>query len=577
MSRVRLQWSLPTVIVGALLLAACGTNPAAADDNRAFLPKSDPVRVELPQGAEVLKHPLAAGLLATLQKSTQWETIEATPQFDRLRLLGQLIAKSTGEDWQTGLRKLTAGGVAVSFAPGKKPGITAVIAASDEATLKRFLQTVKQHARSRLPEPQRSRVYRTVRRDGREITRIGPAAYAVVGNRLVVASTEKRLLDALTRAAKSPKQTAGKRKAYARVSIDVAAIRKTPGLAKGLKLPAKDAGGIAILGGWLDLLRKGDRITAEVVPDGESLEIRVRSTAKRTNTTPGLTGYFTDGQRKKIAPLLRLPNTIYAASWYRDYRALWNGRAKLLTAEGRKKLEEGNQTIQQPLSVIGARALPSRAFSLLGTRFRAVVVRQDKPEYDVELASRLPAAGLAIELRDETAFQTEVVPLFRGVSLILTLGQQKMLLHKEKHNGADLAGLKFRSNSAAASQGNRIRFNFAPTYAVARKHLLVGSTPTIVRQMIDEIDRQSREHASVTTTATEMQRLSLTEAARAVREFGSTLILAGTFTAGLSVAEAKQELDLFTGNLESVGEITTEAGFDKHGFLYRVHIGKQSR
>ena len=571
--RTRLHRSVFTGLVAGLIPLAAVPQALRADDNRAFLPKGETVVVELPRGADILQHPVVAGLLAGVQKSSQWEAIQSSPQFDRLRLIGELIAKATGDDWKTGLRKLTAGGAALSFSPAKTAGLTAVLTAADETALKRFITISKQHVQSRLPEPQRKHVYRTVRRDGHEITRVGPAAFAVVGKRLIVASTERRLLDALKRGANSAKSSR-KPTALARVSVDVAAIRKTPDFAKALKHPAKDAGGVAILGGWVDLLRTADHVTAEVVPDGKSLEIRLRSNAARHKTTPGLEGFFTDGKREKVAPLLQLPNTIYSASWYRDYRALWRSRAKLLTAQSRKTIEEGDETVRQQLSVIGAKTLPSRAFSLLGTRYRVVVTRQQKTEYRVDLPSKLPLAGLAVELRDESAFRKEVIPFFRGLSLILSF-EQKMVLTKSKHKGADLVGLRFRDDETAASEGNRIRFNFAPTYAVTRKHLLVGTTPAIVRQMIDEIDRQARQHSVVTTTATELQSLSLTESAQAIRDFGSTLTLALSFNGGLSVAESKRELELLAKFLESVGKITTEAGFDAKGFQYRIRIGNK--
>ncbi|MFQ5733446.1 MAG: hypothetical protein ACE5KM_16030 [Planctomycetaceae bacterium] len=577
-TRLCRRFILPA-LAGVLALFAADR---ASGDHRSLLPPDDLVIVEVPRGSELLDHPLATRLLAGLEKSSQWQGLKSTPQFDRLRLIRRLIEKASGEDWKTGLRKLTAGGAAVAFSPGKTGGVTAVIAAADAKALQRFIAVAQRHVRSRLPEPQRSGVYRTVRKAGREYTKVGEAAFALVGNRLLFGSNERRLLDALKRLDLVKREERPQRGAkadrppapYLRVSVNAAGLRKLPDVAKLLKLPAREAGAVALLGGWTDLLRNGNRLAAELVPDGNSLELRVRSAATRAATTPGLTGFFTDGKRETIAPLLQLPNTIYAASWYRDYRSLWNGRSKLLTAKSLKTIEEGDETIRKQFSVIGGKMLPSRAFSLMGPRFRAVAVRQPKSEYRVDQPSRLPAGGLAIELRDESAFRDEVVPFFRGLSLILTFGEQKMLLYKSKYKGADLAGLRFRDDAASASQADHIRYNFAPTYAVTRGHFFAGSSATIVRQMIDEIDRQSRERAAVRTTATEMQRLSLTEAAQAVRDFGSTLTLALSFNGGLSVAESKRELELLAKLLATVGEITTEAGFDKRGFLYRVRIGK---
>jgi hypothetical protein len=358
------------------------------------------------------------------------------------------------------------------------------------------------------------------------------------------------------------------------VTIDAAAVRNIPQVKKALQLPAENTALIALLGGWSDLLRRSKTITGELTAVGNALEFRLRSDAKATGVTPGLQDFFADGRQRKIAPLLQLPDQIYSASWYRDFRSLWDGRAKLLAAKPLKKLEDGNETLRQQLSVIGGKVLPSRAFSLLGPHFRAVVVRQEKSEYAVEVTSRTPAAGLVVDLRDENAFREEVIPLFKAVGLLLTVNEAKMHTRKSTYKGTELTSVGQRDDSVSAKAGNRLRFNLNVTYAVTRGHLVAGTTRTVVEKLIDELDRQARERTTISKSATEMQRISLTEAAAALQAFQPALLRQLAFDQGLSVAEGKAEVAVVGEVLKAIGSIRTQAGFDDKGFEYRVRIGK---
>jgi hypothetical protein len=535
----------------------------------------DVVTVEISRPLDVWNHPLVKSVRAEVVKSRQFQAVLATQQYDRVRLLTQLVERGTGEPWEKGLAKLTAGGAVLTFSPGKDGGLTLVVTADNAKTMQRFVTTARGYVRSRLPEPQRAAAFATVTRDGVDFIRVGKAAYAVVGPRLVFASTERRLLNAVkTVRNKEASGTLRASRTLIRVTIDAAAVRNIPQVKKALQLPTENAGLVALLGGWTDLLRRSHTMTGELTAAGNALEFRLRGDAKATGITPGLQGFFADGRQRKIAPLLQLPGAVYAASWYRDYRSLWDDRAKLLASKPLKKLEEGNETLRKQFSVIGGKALPSRMFSLLGPHIRVVAVRQEKSEYAVELTSRTPTAGLVVDLRDEEAFRKEVTPLFRAVGLLLTVGEAKMATRKSQYKGAELISVGQRDDPVSAQKGNRLRFNLNVTYAVTRGHLVAGTTRTIVERLIDELDRQAREHTTISTTATEIQQISLTEASDAVRDFQPALTRQLALELGLSISEGNWELGVVGRALNAIGPIQTQAGFDDKGFEYRVRLGK---
>ena len=150
-----------------------------------------------------------------------------------------------------------------------------------------------------------------------------------------------------------------------------------------------------------------------------------------------------------------------------------------------------------------------------------------------------------------------------------------MVPRKTTYKGAELTSVRFRSDPQSLKTANQLRLSFAPTYTVTRGHLIVGSTRTIVEQLIDAIDKQSRERNSSSTTATEIQQFSFSEAAAAMRDVQSITSLQQVFGSGLTVREAKAELQVYRRILQVISRVTTRAGFDKNGFEYRIRIGEK--
>jgi hypothetical protein len=149
-----------------------------------------------------------------------------------------------------------------------------------------------------------------------------------------------------------------------------------------------------------------------------------------------------------------------------------------------------------------------------------------------------------------------------------------MVPRKATYKGAELTSVGHRDDSVSAKTGNRLRFNLNVTYTATRGHFVVGTTRTIVEQLIDELDRQARERTTISTTATEIQRLSLTEVAAALKDFQPAVMRQLALDLGLSVAEGQAELDVAGRILKALGNIRTQAGYDARGFEYRVRIGK---
>jgi hypothetical protein len=557
---------------------------ARADEvqSRDLLPDDAVVLVEIDQPLQLLDHPIAKQLWATLQESHEAQRLYDSPEYDQLRAVVELLRQDSGLGWRDALQKATAGGILFAAQEGTPPKTTLVLTADTPKTLIQLGSFVKKLAEAqvlpgaKLPGTE-AKTYRNL-----PYYKAGNGYYAVVGRRLIATSSDDLMQKAFDRLIAVQKRNSDAIEApvpiekapLARVTIDAKALRKSAGAEETLKIPTANFAQVFLAGDTVDLARRSDRVVVEVFSTAKTLDLTVRFSASKSGVTPGLEGFFAVGDGQQAAPLLKLPNTLYATSWFRDYRAIWNGRAKLLTEASRKSVEAGDQTIMSQLAVVGAGFRPSDMFKSLGTHFRFVVARQNKSVYKVKLDTRFPAAAFVIDLRDEEYFRTKVIPALRAAYGLATISQQPRILAKvAKHKKAELLSLIFDDDDAAAAVGDRSRYNISPTFTVTRGHFVIGSTREIVEQVIDELDKQQAAEPKERSVLTSRQLILLPTAADLAKEFQSPLVRNIVFSQGLSVKETEHELGVLLRIVSDLGQVSVTSGFDEQGYQYRVKLG----
>src|SRR5262249_3636880 len=350
-------------------------------------------------------------------------------EIDRFRQAAKFIEKSLGVDWQTGIGRLTAGGIVVSIAPQKpqtEPKVTAVLTAADEQTLKQFIEAVQAEIRRAArpnggpPDPRRHR--------NCDAHRVGKGFFWVVGGQLVASTSQAgregapaRLAGAVTGNTFNPPASlrlindAGQAPVIL-ATLNVKLLREDPKTQMGLMLPANDPIPVVLLGGDLDLFRRADFAAAGLFADGPAYELKIRFPVGTDGAYSGLRGYFASETTDSAPRLLRPAGTIFTTGWFRDYKKLWDSRSELLNADLVKKIDADNAKAQSEGPKIG----PEDIVKLVGPHFRFVATRpQPESVYKIKLDERLPAFALVVSIRDEAEFRQRVLT---GVDSLLWLG-----------------------------------------------------------------------------------------------------------------------------------------------------------
>lgn len=591
---------------------------AADRDLRPLIPANSVVLIEVDRPTRLFECALVRDVWGILRDSKALREAAVSPDAERLRQAARFLERTLETDWHTGLSRLTAGGLVIAVsvdAPGEEPTVTAVVTSDSQQTLTRFLDALHAELRrrpavendARQPAPAAAADKPAgpveIRYRAHACYRVGNGHYTILDRSLVASNSEAGLKGALDRldaalagANDQPRfqlpdvlrfdvTPAGQRgdpgvpRPLAQVTVDLRVLKQDPKIADSLKLPAHDPAAVLLLGGYLDLLRRADFITAGLFADEEGLEVRVRLPVGAEGAPAALRGYFAGAADESAAPLLTPPGSIYSASWYRDYRRLWDARSALLEADAVRKIDDENARQRQQTGGVSLADL----LQGFGPHFRAAAARSREQVYRTAPTERLPAVALAIEVRDEAAFRESIVtPLDRILTtVVLSTGNE---IKTVDHQGTRLTTIRFAEKQPPGDAQQQVLYNFDPTYSLTRGHLLIGSTSEIVRGLIDELDRLKAEAegesggtATPPPALTEVQHVSFDGLRELLAGFRARIVSETIQNRGLSEPDAETEFQVIDRLLSRLGRLSQTTAVSPRQFDLRLRVGSTAR
>ena len=565
--------------------------------------------IEVNRPIQLIDTPLGRNVWELARQSTGIQKALTSPEVDRFRQAARFIEKSLAVDWHTGLARLTDGGILVVVQPTKmpaEPAVTVVVTVADEQTLKQFIDAVqveirrsanaaaatagniaaKANINTKAPAQKAPDLdttsYRTF-----IIHRVGNGFFSVVGRQLVASNTRDQLestLDRLVGPAAVPAfelpsslrfvDANGNAPAIL-ATANLKMIRDDPNTRAGLSLPANDPLSPFVAGGYLDLFRRADFASAGLFANGSAYEVKIRFPVGSDGANADLSGFFASGVPEAAPPLLRPTGTIFTAGWFRDYQKLWEARHELVSSEHVKELDAANERGRAEGLRIGIADLAQ----WIGPHFRVVVARQRETVYKRTLDERLPALALVIGLRDDDAVRDRILNPGEGL-LLVALGKLLDDHRKIDYRGAKLTTFRFAENADAAEPGKAILYNFNPAYTIARGQLILGSTAEIVRDVIDDLERQSQAGSTAdpgvergVERTTDRQEISLAEFGELLKGYQNRFVQGAVHGQGLSPAAAANEIDIIHHLLKRLGSLTTSSVIAPEHFDIRVRLG----
>lgn len=512
--------------------------------------------VDVHRPARLLRHELVTSVRSALAESPDFRDRQRTPELERVRGLLEFVENALGVEWESGLDRLVRRARLQGFDPDRPMANVLVVESDSRETQVELLNALAKRIPPLGPLAEQVGSGAAASRP----VRIGPLLVAVDGARILVSGDESLL----KRVGSETLPAANDADLVLSARLNVDRLRDRIEAEEAFAFPHRDPGAVATVGGWLARIRNGRELHVELRSRERGLEVSASLISERTGDVPRIGGFFAPADSAQPTPL-RPTGTIFAASWYRDYARLWADRDELLEAEVVERMEERDGEVRDELKVLGLNRLPSEVVGMLGTDYHVVVMRGESPDYDVHRDERLPMAAVAISLRDEQAFRETFEPVFKVVGLILA-GEQKMLVKQAPHGDAVITTARYRDDRGSRESGNALRYHFAPSWTVARGHVVVGSTRRSVATVLEEIERKRSTnvevHGNREAAASENGFVSFREAAVALQEARPLLVGRAQLEEGISSRRADTELRVARTILEALGSATIRTSTD---------------
>jgi hypothetical protein len=266
--------------------------------------------------------------------------------------------------------------------------------------------------------------------------------------------------------------------------------------------------------------------------------------------------------RPGTMPFLDPPGTIYSHSLYLDIGYMWKNRDKLINAEFRRQLEEGEKQL--------SRFLPSNVklgdlLEMWGPYHRVVVVNHDTRPYKTEPALKLPAFGY-VSSGGDPKFAKSVAPLLRSAALLGTL-QFGLKMTEHEHEGVKIVAYRFPEDKPLLDDPDGLRFNFEPCFAVVGDELVLATTVELCKKLITELKNPDAGKAK---RAVVRGKLKAKGAAQALEGLSDPFITDAVLSRGIGLAEAKQEVADLVAFVKSLGNLQVE--LDVTDTEYRIDL-----
>lgn len=504
--------------VGLLaVLAAFGRGPAAQAEEPAALaqiaPESTILYLELQQLESLCQAAADDRWKVLLEGNDDWQTFQKSQQATKLKAALGMVEQRLKMPWHQALGELTSGGVALAADPFERSSLLLVRARNAE-----ILSKVRQLAidlgelaalASGKPSPLSAEDHR-----GIEIWSIaGQAAYAIAADaRLLIAGNRReavvaavdRMLDGGRSLADRPEfrqaQTAGTANSAARGFLRLEKFRSLPQWEKLQAATRSNPGAENLLGGLIEALDRASYLAFDAAVVDGRLKLSWQTPFDRGQVSDARQWYFAPAGQEAAPAVLRPEGTILSVSMYRDHGTMWQQRDALFDEAALAKLAQAGAGLGLFFS---NRDFGSQVLGELGPGSRLVVSRQTFAEGEPAPSIKLPAVAAVLELKNPQEFSPVLLAAYQTVIGLVNVdgvqkGRPQLLQQVEQYRGATIYHAAYLQPPGEAPKTMELIYNFRPGCAVVKGHFIVGSTPELVRQLVDELQRadSSRRTAS---------------------------------------------------------------------------------
>jgi hypothetical protein len=543
-----------------------------------WIPGDAVISLELAQPKTLLD--LLAGKKATafVKALPVYQELASTAQFQQFFAILGLMESQLGTDWRTALAKLTGGGITLAICPDET--VVLIVDAEDEQLLKRLHEMLIKMARSEAEKKGRpGRVASTKSGDVTAWTFDGKEAHAIIGKRLVMASRPEGLKAVLELRAETWGDNLASKKNYraakrqlsrsgdndvATVFADLKLLKQTPDIAGLLKQQGENPLAALAFAGIVEAIRDSSWLALGLSVKDETLICRASMDGETVARASPASFALPKGPSDGALPNLVVPRRIAALTLYRDLHEFYAAKDDLFPER-----TSGLIFFENMMGIFfSGRDLTNEVLAQTRPEIRFVVAEQ---QFDPAIGTpsvELPAFAMILRLRDEEQFDEVAEEAWqKAIGLInFTRGQQAMpglIIDRPIHNDTKLTVAYFSTAEIEEKTELAQRFNIRPSLAMPGDYLVLSSTDSLVRDIVDALDREIERTVkplAQTHSFLELEGIQLASIFRANRQ---TLVRGEMVKKGSSQEEAEGGIDLLITLAELIESLKLSLGMNE--------------
>ena len=571
--------ALALLLLIGLTLPNLSAAPPTQAQPRWLLSAQPLLVIQAEQPALVAKQFLRYATLPELMRFPAYrELLESTGQRRFLQLLGYL-EKELGAAPEELLDRLAGGGIlfglellyAHPFA-SPEPRFTLQLRGRDPQFTQKAVALLTELGTQELARQESKDKYEYENFEGVKITRLGNTfAFAVVDADVVASNQLAGVKAAISRAKQIT--TTPLRVLMARRNLKAqplawlwADLKKAKGLAgdgfkKGIELPTNEFVGHVVFGGWLDVIRRADEVTAAVSTEGDDLILTTTLPAGQEGMSAVMKSVFARPlDEPGVRPFFDFSGALFQTSFCYYPGGFIDHLDEFVTESVRKEFTDFNKK-SKPFLV-------GHTFSdmvkLLGKRHQFIVARQRDSGYKIQPRDRYPAFGAVVDLKEPARFDKEALPIIRAAGFLAALNIS-MKFTEEKIGDYKLIGYRFVENEKNKERDHGVLFNFSPCMVRIGDQVIFASTFELARDLAPVV----KEHAGRTARrdeASARHRFSWEGLGYYFDGVKGQVLAQIVLSDGSTFAEAERQMDDLKKLFQRLGTVDAAVFYDKNAF-----------
>lgn len=519
------------------------------------------------------------------QSFLKLDAVQAFYDTTNFRRAFQLLAyfeKELGHPRLELLDRLAGGGIAVAAKFDGKNTVAVVVQGKDEELTKKFVALARKIADQELARLDIKAKIETDSHRGHDIYRLGnDFHFARAGSALLFSNRKKGIDKMIDLSVGGDKNTLAHAKFVAEVkdhlpknplvwgALNLEQIKEIQNVKNTLDTLSLDPTTMFLIGGLVDVIKRSPYVCAGVARDGPNFSARVVMPRGREGMAP-LAAMFLPEDDKGTLPMLQPPRVLSSTGYYLDLGKFWDSRAKILTPEQAKTIDNFEAQTGKYLKGMSLGTILSQA----GKYHRIVVTIPETSPYKIKPLTQTGSFAIVLDMRDQ-GFAKSMNTILRGAALAGTF-QFGMRMVEEKHKEHTLVTYYFNEKKKIEADQQNIRFNFSPCFTHVGNQFVIASTFELGKDLIDCLEKESKDGTSPATSRTHVFGPGL---AANVRQAEELIVAQGILGLALPPAQAKKQFDELTRIVERLGRFEFETRYNPHDFRFdtRWEYSQQKR